>query len=168
MIDELELKSKTILHLTAINPDAIFSIYQQMGFYDEVARNPDFDGSPEEWATTWENRLSLDEKVNAAQLTKQLFNYCAGWGVKDDPPESALTDLQAIGCDISTKRMARINWLRFIELDEDEVDTLIGHIMALSQLGRVARLKPQSTTNDKSRIAELEAEVEKLRADGSS
>lgn len=162
----LKLKSGTLLHLRAVNPDAIFSIYRQMGFYEEVTRNPDFEGSPEQWAKEWEERLSFEKKVNTAQLTEQLFNYCAGWGVTDDPPESAMTDLQTIGCDASTPRLARVNWLRFVELDEDEADLLIGRVMALSQLSRAERLKPQAVADDKARIAELEAQLEKLTGNG--
>lgn len=159
----LKLKSGTTLHLRSVNPDAIFSLYRQMGFYDEVARNPDFAGTPGEWAAEWESRLSFEEKSRAASLTEQLFNYCAGWGVTDKPPQSALEDLQAIGCDTSTPRRARINWLRFVEMEEDEVDPLIGQVMALSQLTRATRLQPQAVANDKARIAELEAEVAKLK-----
>lgn len=165
-IGTLKLKSGTVLHLQAVNPDAIFSIYRQMGFYEEVARNPDFDGTLEEWAAEWEGNISFEKKIAAAKLTEQLFNYCAGWGVTDNPPASALKDLQAIGCDISTPRIARVNWLRFIELAEDEADTFIGHVMALSQLQRAMRLQPQVEADSKARIAELEAEIEKLK-DGS-
>jgi len=163
----LKLESGTTLHLKCVNPDAIFSLYRQMGFYDEVARNPDFDGSPEEWAAEWESRLSFEEKTRAASLTEQLFNYCAGWGVTDKVPQPALVELQTIGCDVSTPRLARINWLRFIELGESEIDLLIGRVMALSHITRAGRLQPQATENDKARIAELEAEILKLK-DGSN
>jgi len=159
----LKLKSSTTLHLKGVNPDAVFSLYRQMGFYDEVARHPDFDGTPEEWAAQWESTLSFEQKTKTASLTEQLFNYCAGWGVMDKVPESAIEDLRAIGCDTSTPRLARINWLRFIELSEDEIDILIGHVMALSQIERATRLQPRATADDKTRIAELEAEVAKLR-----
>lgn len=167
MIDELKLKSGRVLHLQAVSPDAIFNLYHAMGFYEAVAENPDFEGTPEEWAAEWEARLSFEKKVKAARLTEQLFNYCAGWGVKDDPPASALQDLKIINCDINTPRAARVNWLRFIELEEDEVDMLIGHVMALAQIGRMERLYPKTTSDDKARITELEAELEKLRIDGS-
>lgn len=163
----LKLKSGTVLHLKAVSPDAIFNLYHRMGFYDAVAENPDFEGTPEQWATEWEAKLGFEKKVEAAQLTEQLFNYCAGWGVTDDVPASALKDLETIGCDVSTPRAARVNWLRFIELEEDEVDTLIGQVMALSQIGRAKRLYPQGAADDKARITELEAELEKLRANGS-
>jgi hypothetical protein len=166
MIDTLNLKNGTVLHLRAVNPDAVFSLYRQMGFYEEMARNPDPESAPEEWAIEWESNLPLDRKVRAANLTEQLFNYCAGWGVTDDPPESALADLRAIGCDVSTPKLARINWLRFVELEEDEADLLIGHVMALSQLSRAERLQPQAVASDKARIAALEAEIEKLRNGG--
>lgn len=167
MINTLKLKSGTTLRLRGVNPDAVFSLYRQMGFYEEVARNPDFEGTPEEWAIAWEGRLSFDRKVEAAQLTEQLFNYCAGWGVTDDPPASAMKDLETIGCDVSTPRLARVNWLRFVELCEDEVDMLIGHVMALSQLERASRLQPKAVADDKARIAELEAKLEKIAANGS-
>lgn len=163
MIDTLKLKSGTELHLQGVNPDAVFNLYRKMGFYEEVMRSPNFAGTPEEWAVEWESHLSFENKVNAAYLTEQLFNYCAGWGVTDDPPPPALEDLQTIGCDVSTSRLARVNWLRFIELEEDETDQLIGRVMALSQIGRATRLQPQVVADDKARITELEAELEKLR-----
>ena len=167
-MNKLKLKSGTVLKLRAVSPDAIFNLYHRMGFYDEIAKNPDFEGTPEEWATEWEAKLGFEKKVEAAKLTEQLFNYCAGWGVTNDPPASALQDLETIGCDTSTTRTARVNWLRFIELEEDEVDALIGRVMALSQIGRAQRLYPQTVENDKARIAALEAEITKLKENGSS
>lgn len=157
----LTLRNGTVLHLVPVNADAIFSLYNKMGLYDALDKITDFDGPPEEWTKRWEANLSLEEKVQGAQLTQQLFNYCAGWGVTNDVPPEAMKELDTIGCDTSTERAARVSWLRFVLLDEGESAELIGRVMALTQI-RGAGLE-QSMREKEEQIKKLEEQVAVLK-----
>lgn len=157
-----ESRSGAELHLMPVNADAIFELYNRMGMYDALNDVREFDGS-DEWAERWESTLSLDERLTGAQLTQQLFNYCAGWGVTDDPPPEAIDELKLIGRDTSSRRAARIDWLRFIVLEPGEAAELIGRVMALTQM---RGMKQEQTVREKeARIAELEAQVAELRSE---
>lgn len=133
-------KAGVTLHLQSLNPDAISYLYQEMGFYDALAQIGDFDGTPGEWAQKWDANLGLESKIQATEKIEQLFNYCCGWGVSDDPPANAVEELKIIGLETSSPRIARINWLRFLLLEEEETGLLIGSVMALSQMERIKRM----------------------------
>lgn len=164
MRDTWTVRRGTTLQLRSVNPDAIYSLYREMGFYDELERHPDTEQNPGEWAAQWNNGLSFAEKARAAEAVEKLFNYCAGWGVETEPPEEAQTELNTIGKLTENPRQARISWLRFLLLYEDEIDELIGRVMALSQMSRIGRLYPAQAEVDTDKINELEAEVERLKA----
>ena len=83
-----------------------------------------------------------------------------GWGVENSPSEEKCAELEAMGFDMHLPKIARVNWLRYTQLeDTEEAGLLVGTIMALAfqepepetpaELPEVAALKK--------RIAELEA-----------
>jgi len=120
-MDELEFENVT-LHLLPVKWTALWHILRQIGG-TEMLDNPDA-------------LMNLEgaDMLKAADATERLFNYCAGWGVSDDPPPEAVEELAAMGlADLDKPHLARANWLRFIALaNDDEISSLIGAVLALS------------------------------------
>jgi hypothetical protein len=78
-------------------------------------------------------KLTGKERDRATQGLDQLFNYCAGWGVTDDPPEEAIEELAEMGFQVNTARLARINWIRYLLVeDETEAGGLVGAVLTYS------------------------------------
>ena len=121
-MEELTLKNGTVLHLRPVKWTALWHILRQIGG-TKLLDNPD-------------ELMKLEgaDALKAADTTERLFNYCAGWGVTDDPPQGAVEELEAMGlADLDKPHLARANWLRFIALaDDDEISSLIGAVLALS------------------------------------
>lgn len=120
-MDELSFENVT-LHLKPIKWTALWHILRQIGG-TELLNDPDA-----------LKDLEGADALRAADATERLFNYCAGWGVSDDPPPEAVDELAAMGlADLDKPHLARANWLRFIALkDDDEISSLIGAVLALS------------------------------------
>ena len=123
-----ELKCGVTLHLRQINRQAVRPIMLKLGG-GSTLRDP--------------KRLrNLEGKARdqATQGANQLFNYCAGWGVTDDAPEEAIAELGEMGFRVDTVRLARINWIRYLLL-EDEVEggELIGAVIAYSSKNWLAQ-----------------------------
>lgn len=79
------------------------------------------------------DNLSAQEKVQFAQDSNRLFNYCAAYGVVEDPPPSAVKELRALGFDTPSTRVNRANWLRYMVLaDEEEAGELWGVIAGVT------------------------------------
>lgn len=118
------LKSGTVLHLQPVRPAAVRHLLLQFGNVD-MFENP-------------EALLELKGKAQgkAIAATEKLYNYVAGWGVTDDPPDEALGELEAIGLDVGNERRARADWLRFLLIEDDEeMGELIGAVLILSKSG---------------------------------
>ena len=122
MENEYTTKSGRTLHLKAVKWTALWAILHKFDI-DAAIDNPD-------------ELLQVDEgrALELADATMQLFDYCAGWGVLDDPPADELDELAEIGLANPDKlHLARISWLRFVALEDDEeISGLIGAVMALS------------------------------------
>jgi len=120
-MEELQFE-KVTLHLQPVKWTALWHILRQIGG-TEVLDNPDA-----------LMKLEGSDMLKAADATEKLFNYCAGWGVTNDPPQGAVEELTAMGlADLDKPHLARANWLRFIALaDDDEISSLIGAVLALS------------------------------------
>ena len=121
-MNELTLKSGMVLHLQPVKWTALWHILRQIGG-TEMLDNPDA-----------LMNLKGGDMLKAADATEKLFNYCAGWGVSDDPPREAVEELEVMGlADLDKPHLARANWLRFFALaDDDEISSLIGAVLALS------------------------------------
>jgi len=145
MQDTLTLKSGTVLHLKGVRPGPLRNLILQFGGI-KIFEDPD---SLKE--------LTGKRMSRALGATEVLFNYCAAWGVTDDPPEEAMDDLDALGLPAGSPKQARANWLRYLELsDDDEMAELIGLVMALSVPQDDEPEKPDEVAMLKARIAELE------------
>ena len=121
-MDIFTLRCGTVLHLQSVRPAAVRHLLLQFGNVD-MFEHP-------------EALLELEGKARgrAIEATEKLYNYVAGWGVTDDPPDEALAELEAIGLDVGNERRARADWLRFLEIvDDEEMGELIGAVMILSQ-----------------------------------
>ena len=121
MDNELILKSGMTLHLRPVNWMALWGILRKFG--KDALSDPDK-----------LLKVEGDQALDMAEATDQLFNFCAGWGVSDDPPVEALAELEEMGLvKPGQPHLARANWLRFVALaNDDEISSLIGVVMALS------------------------------------
>ena len=146
MQDTLSLKNGTVLHLQGVKLGLLRNLVLQFGGW-QAFENPD-----------GLRKLTGKRMGQALQSTEVLFNYCAAWGVKDDPPEEAMEELEALGLPTGSARQARANWLRLELSDDDEMGELIGLVMALSvpQDEEPDKQEPDEVAALKARIAELE------------
>lgn len=123
-----ELKCGVTLHLRQINRQAVRPIMLKLGggsTLQDPGRLRNLEGKARDQAT---------------QGANQLFNYCAGWGVTDVAPEEAVAELAEMGFNVSTTRLARINWIRYLLLeDEEEGGELVGAVLTYSSKDWLAR-----------------------------
>lgn len=112
------------------------------------------------------DQLPEQEQVTLVSDFEPLFNYCIGWGVQDDPPVEALNDLKALGVNVSTPRLARIKWLRILELDQDELGKVMGRVLAISLKGvdSAQFIKPEPKQEPEDEVAALRARIAELEA----
>jgi hypothetical protein len=122
MKDTFELECGITLHLQPLKQSAVHSILRHLG------------GWPSDKSVEYLRSLTGEAAKRANKASAQLFNYCVGWGVKNDPTSEELEELVAFGFPTSTPRLARVNWLRFMLLDDDEAGLLNGAILSYSAL----------------------------------
>ena len=120
-MEELTLKSGMVLHLRPVEWMALWRILRKFG--KDALNDPDS-----------LLKVKEDQAFDMMEATDQLFNFCAGWGVKDDPPAEALAELEEMGlANPGQPHLARANWLRFVVLEDDEeFSDLIASVMALA------------------------------------
>jgi len=120
-MEELTLKSGTTLHLRPVKWMALWGILRKFG--KDVLNDPDS-----------LLKMKEDQALDMVEATDELFNFCAGWGVKDDPPAEVLAELEDMGLvNVGQPHLARANWLRFVVLENDgEFSELIAAVMALA------------------------------------
>jgi len=121
-MNTLKLGNGRELHLKAVNWTAAYHILQRFGGPELL--------SDEKAILALEGKAAMQ----AANATEQLFNYCAGWGVTDDPPEDELNELEVLGLvQPNQPHLTRANWVRFVCMENDtEASELIGAVLALS------------------------------------
>ena len=121
MDNELILKSGMTLHLRPVNWMALWGILRKFG--KDALSDPDK-----------LLKVEGDQALDMVEATDQLFNFCAGWGVSDDPPVEALAELEEMGfVKPGQPHLARANWLRFLVMEDDEeFSELIAAVMALA------------------------------------
>jgi len=123
-----KLKCGMALHLKQVNRQALRPIMLKLGG-GSTLRDP-------------ERLRKLTGKAmdQATQGVEQLFNYCAGWGVEDDAPEEAIAELTEMGFRVNTVRLARINWIRYLLLeDENEGGEFVGAVLTYSSKDWLAK-----------------------------
>ena len=120
-MEELTLKSGMTLHLRPVKWMALWGILRKFG--KDALSDPDK-----------LLKVEGDQALDMAEATDQLFNFCAGWGVSDDPPVEALAELEEMGfVKPGQPHLARANWLRFLVMEDDEeFSELIAAVMALA------------------------------------
>ena len=121
MDNELTLKNGMTLHLRPVQWMALWRILRKFG--KDALNDPDSLLNVKE-----------DQALDMMEATDQLFNFCAGWGVSDDPPAEALAELEEMGlANPGQPHLARANWLRFLVMEDDEeFSELIAAVMALA------------------------------------
>ena len=123
-----ELRYGVTLHLKQVNRQALRPIMLRLGGGSTLQ-------DPERL-----RKLTGKALERATQGIEQLFNYCAGWGVTDEAPEDAIEELAELGFHMDTVRLARINWIRYLLLeDEEEGGELVGAVLAYSSKDWLAR-----------------------------
>jgi len=100
-------KSGVELKLRAVDPLAIHNILYRIG------------------VNIGDSREKIKETIQIGNAHKleaisQLFGYCMSQAVITDPPDDALDELEAMGFPIKNKNVARVYWLRHIELENQE------------------------------------------------
>lgn len=152
------LKNGLELKLKRVRAEAIRNLIADRDLA-AILKHQEMLGQPDATARL-ENALTADELLQINSGITRLFNYCIGFGVTNNPPENERAELEAMGFDMHLSKIARVNWLRYTQLDDtEEAGQLIGSIMALAfqepepetpvELPEVAALKKK--------IAELEA-----------
>ena len=120
MIERVELRCGRVLNLQAVNRATLRYILRDLLGYDL----PD--------AGNWD--VEHTEAFN--KVTERLFNYCVGWGVTDNPTEAEVRELVKLKfLDDPTPNAARVAWVRYLLIDEDEAGPLIGFVMTLTFAG---------------------------------
>ncbi len=160
-MEEFETKDGLVLHLKPVSTGAIqsllgsnkamLSLFVRTGEADDKTRA--FDS------------LSDEEQVALLADLEPLFNYCIGWGVTDDPPPEAASELKMLGLTVNHRREARIRWLRILELDQEDMGRVMGRVLALSMAKAKGESTPELSPEDpgdevaalRARLAELEA-----------
>jgi len=111
------------LHLQPLKQNAVHAILRHLG------------GWPSSQTVEYLRGLKGNAAARADEASIQLFNYCVGWGVKDDPAQEESEELMALGFRADTPRLARVSWLRFLLLkDDEEAGRLEGAILTHSAL----------------------------------
>ena len=116
-----ELRCGVTLHLKQVNRQALRPIMLKLGgssTLQDPERLRDLEG---------------EALARATRGIEQLFNYCAGWGVTDEAPAEAIEELTEMGFNVGTARLARINWIRYL-LVEDEIEAgeIVGAVLTYS------------------------------------
>ena len=114
-------KSGQVLHLRPVNWIALWRILRKFG--RDALSDPDK-----------LLQVGEDQALDMVEATDQLFNFCTGWGVKNDPPSNELAELEEMGLiKPEQPHLARANWLRFKVLEDDEeCSELIAAVMTLA------------------------------------
>ena len=120
-MNELTLKNGMVLHLRPVKWMALWRILRKFG--KDALNDPDK-----------LLKVEGEQALDMVEATDQLFNFCAGWGVSDDPPAEALAELEEMGfVKPGQPHLARANWLRFLVMEDDgEFSDLIAAVMALA------------------------------------
>ncbi len=118
-MDTLELKCGKVLQLKPVLRAGVRPILKKLG------------GWPTPESVERLKALTGRSAEKAADASAQLFSYCAGWGVVDEPTEEERELLEELGFGANGPHLSRINWLRYLLLeDETEAGELIGAVLS--------------------------------------
>ena len=126
-----KLKNGLELELKRVRAEAIRNLIADRDLA-AILKRQELLGQPDAKARL-EKALTADELLRINSGITRLFNYCLGWGIENSPTEEERSELEAMGFNMHLPRIARVNWLRYTQLeDTEEAGQLIGMIMALA------------------------------------
>ena len=153
-MDTFETKEGRTLTLKPVKPHILWSMLNKFGSLAHLFDNPESI-----------KKLKGRPALRAMGSVDQLFNYCAGFGVTDDPTEDELDELAEMGWRVDKPHLARVSWLRFMLKDDEEAGQLMGAVMTLTLKKKEMEdeAEKESVDDDKARIAELERQLEEAK-----
>jgi len=145
-MDTFELRTGQVLHLQPVKATMLRHLLSKFGGLRNVLDDPQ-----------GINKLTGSARFRALDAIDQIFNYCAGFGVEDNPTEEELDELAELGFRVDKPHLARVSWLRLLLEDDEEAGNLLGAVMLLEA--------PAESEKD-ARIAELEAKLAAIEGKG--
>lgn len=120
------LSSGTVLECQAVQSGVLQSLLADLALLDEeVLDNP--------------GALALlagKDRAAAIKASEKLFDYCAGWGVKNRPPAIVPEVVKLMGVDPSEPNLYRAAWIRYsLAASQEELGLIIGMVLTLSFRG---------------------------------
>lgn len=117
------LSGGTVLECQAVQSGVLQSLLADLALLDEVVLE-----SPQ--------ALSLlvgEDRANAIKASEKLFDYCAGWGVKNNPPAKVPEVVKLMGVSPSEPNLYRAAWIRYaLAATQEELGLIIGMVLTLS------------------------------------
>lgn len=145
--DAFEMKCGQVLHLQPVVESVLSSLTTQM--FSHILSDPAKAERMVEIAQGKKDGEEFsDEEIIAmfgsevgaiAEAGEKLFIYCAGWGVKDDPPRRGLDEelFALLGVQRGATHRRRAEWVRSMLANKDETNALVGAVQRLT-LGKDA------------------------------
>jgi len=117
------LSGGTVLECQAVQSGVLQSLLAEIALLDEeVLDNP--------------GALALlagKDRAAAIRASEKLFDYCAGWGVKNRPPAVVPEVVKLMGVDPSEPNLYRAAWIRYsLGATQEELGLIIGMVLTLS------------------------------------
>lgn len=80
--------------------------------------------------------LGGKDRANAIKASEKLFDYCAGWGVKNNPPAQVPEVVKLMGVDPLEPNLYRAAWVRYaLGATQAELGFIVGMVLTLSFRG---------------------------------
>lgn len=116
------------LTLQAVSADALRYMerkYRLDGFFQSLA------GDPEDHVDYMDG---LDEETTALinDGVDVLMNYCAIYGVRDEPSEEAIEELELMGVVEENQKIRKLSWLRLMVLGHIELSIVSNAVRTLT------------------------------------
>ena len=158
-MDTFETKAGRILTLRPVKATMLRHLLSKFGGLRNVLESPE-----------GINKLTGNARFRALDAVDQIFNYCAGFGVIDEPTEEEADELAELGFRVDKPHLARVSWLRLLLDDDEEAGNLLGAVMLLTLRGEEDVVEEEDEVpveNEKdTRIAELEAKLAAIEGEG--
>jgi len=157
-MDTFELRTGQVLHLRPVKAMMLRSLLNNFGGLQNVLDNPE-----------GIDKLKGRARFRALKAVDQIFSYCAGFGVIDEPTEEEADELAELGFRVDKPHLARVSWLRLMLLEDDEeLGELMGAVMLLTLQGNEEEEEEEAPAEDEkdTRIAELEAKLAAIEGEG--
>ena len=158
-MDTFETKAGRILTLRPVKATMLRHLLSKFGGLRNVLESPE-----------GINKLTGNARFRALDAVDQIFNYCAGFGVIDEPTEEEEDELAELGFRVDKPHLARVSWLRLLLDDDEEAGNLLGAVMLLTLRGEEDVVEEEDEVpveNEKdTRIAELEAKLAAIEGEG--